>query len=289
MSLVIATRKSPLARKQTELVCDCLRAHDAETEIEVLPLSTKVDERLNWSLEKRGGLGLFTKELEAALLDQRATLAVHSAKDMPTAQPDGLCIAGYLPRATSGDVLIYREGSLPAPRTIATSSPRRRAQLQFRFPNSEWTTLRGNVATRLEKIRDGQADATVLAAAGLERLEIHSLEGLCFEPLPIDQMVPAPGQAAIAIECRSEDRSRFEGLFCELTERAVELERAFLRELGSGCQTPVGAHFERDTFHVYHPDTGYKNFPLDLPKIQEAQTVANRIISDLNLKEQHER
>ncbi len=289
MSLVIATRKSPLARKQTQLVCDCLRAHDDRIEIEVLPLSTKVDERLNWSLEKRGGLGLFTKELEAALLDRRATLAVHSAKDMPTAQPDGLIIAGYLPRAKAGDVLIYRKGSMPEPRTIATSSPRRRAQLQSRFPGSEWTTLRGNVATRLRKIQEGQADATVLAAAGLERLEIHSWEGLCFETLPKEQMVPAPGQAAIAIECRSGDCKQFEGMFCEQTGRAVELERAFLRGLGSGCQIPVGAHFEKDSFHIYHPHSGYKNYPLDLPTIQEAQNVANVIISDLNLKEQNER
>ncbi|NCG08636.1 MAG: hydroxymethylbilane synthase [Verrucomicrobia bacterium] len=288
MSPVIATRKSPLARKQTELVCECLRAHHSETVINVLPLSTKVDERLNWSLEKRGGLGLFTKELEAALLDGRADLAVHSAKDMPTAQPDGLSIAGYLPRATSEDVLIYREGSLPAPKTIATSSPRRRAQLQLRFPDTEWTTLRGNVATRLQKIQEGQADATVLAAAGLERLEITSWEGLCFEPLSIDAMVPAPGQAAIAVECRSEDLAQFKGIFCEHTGRAVELERAFLRGLGSGCQTPVGAYFEKDSFHVYHPTTGYRIFPLDLPNLGETQTVANGIISDLNLNEQHE-
>jgi hydroxymethylbilane synthase len=288
MSLVIATRKSPLARKQTQLVCDCLRAHDSELIIELLPLSTQVDERLSWSLEKRGGLGLFTKELESALLDQRADLAVHSAKDMPTVQPEGLSIAGYLPRASAGDVLVYREGCLPEPQTIASSSPRRRAQLQARFPHSKWTTLRGNVATRLKKIADGEADATVLAAAGLERLAIDSWDGLCFEALPIEQMIPAPGQAAIAIECRKEDLSKFEGIFCELTRRAVELERAFLRGLGSGCQTPIGAHFEEGCLHIYHPDSGYRNLPLDLPPIEEVQTITDGIIKDLNLKEQND-
>jgi hydroxymethylbilane synthase len=288
MPLVIATRKSPLARIQTDLVCELLRARQTECDPEVLPLSTKIDERLSWSLEKRGGLGLFTKELEEALFDKRADLAVHSAKDLPTTLPDGLSIAGYLPRAAAHDVLVYREGKMPELKTIATSSPRRRQQLKTRFPEAQWVTIRGNVATRLKKIQSGEADATVLAAAGLQRLNITSHEGLSFEALPIDKMVPAPGQAAIAVECREAERTNYESLFCEPTRKAVELERTFLRELGSGCQTPVGAYYADRNFHLFHPQCGYKKIPMDLPNIDQAATVICEIIKELNLKEQDE-
>jgi len=199
-TIQIATRKSPLAIRQTDFVVDWLREKLPEETFEQLPLSTKIDERLNWSLEKRGGLGLFTKELEEALLDGRATLAVHSAKDLPTTLTDGLHIAGYLPRANPRDVLVKRL-DCEKPAVIASSSPRRRAQLSELYPEAEWTTIRGNVATRLRKIAEGEADASLLAAAGLERLEISGHEGLEFIELPIEQCVPAPGQAAIAIQC----------------------------------------------------------------------------------------
>ena len=172
----IATRKSPLALKQTEMVLAWLQAKLPEEQFEELRLSTKVDERLSWSLEKRGGIGLFTKELEDALLDGRAHLAVHSAKDMPTAFQADLHVAGYMPRARATDVLVHRTDR-PEPTIIATSSPRRRAQLGLIRDNAEWTTIRGNVGTRLRKITEGEADATLLAAAGLDRLDITAHEG----------------------------------------------------------------------------------------------------------------
>ncbi|MGC6455769.1 MAG: hydroxymethylbilane synthase [Coraliomargaritaceae bacterium] len=278
----IATRKSPLARRQTDLVCDWLKHYSPDTESKILPLSTKIDERLSWSLEQRGGIGLFTKELEEALLDGRADLAVHSAKDLPTTFKDDLVIVGYLPRARAYDVLVYRQGC-PKPATIATGSPRRRAQIQHLHPQAEFTTIRGNVATRLEKITSGESDATLLAAAGLDRLEIKSYKGLAFSPLSVEQVVPAPGQAAIAIQCRRQDMDRYKDCFCADTKLAVSLERAFLRRLGSGCQTPVGAYYAAGKFHIFHPDTGYQNFSLEVKREENIEPALDEILITLKL------
>ncbi|MFQ3225332.1 MAG: hydroxymethylbilane synthase [Lentimonas sp.] len=278
--LHIATRKSPLALKQTEMVLAWLQAKLPEDHFEALHLSTKVDERLSWSLEKRGGIGLFTKELEDALLDGRAQIAVHSAKDMPTAFQADLHVAGYMPRARATDVLVHRS-DCPHPKTIATSSPRRRAQLGLIHENAEWTTIRGNVGTRLRKITEGEADATLLAAAGLDRLDITSHEGLEFIELPIEQVVPAPGQAAIAIQCRAADLPKYEHLFCHQTKLAVELERAFLRKLGGGCQTPVGAHYTDGTFYIFHPETGHTSFEFELESRNDIEPILETIFNDL--------
>jgi hydroxymethylbilane synthase len=274
----IATRKSPLALKQTEMVCAWLKEKLPEAEFAELRLSTKVDERLSWSLEQRGGIGLFTKELEDALLDDRATLAVHSAKDLPTTFQADLCVAGYLPRARANDVFVHQVGA-PSPTTIASSSPRRRAQVGLLQPQAEWTTIRGNVATRMRKIVEGEAQATLLAAAGLDRLDITSHEGLELVELPIEQVVPAPGQAAIAIQCREADLPRYEHLFCEVTKLAVELERAFLRRLGSGCQTPIGAHYADGHFHIFHPEIGHNRFEFELESLDEIEAILDTIFS----------
>jgi hydroxymethylbilane synthase len=276
----IATRKSPLALKQTEMVQTWLQEALPEEQFAQLRLSTKVDERLTWSLEKRGGIGLFTKELEDALLDGRASIAVHSAKDLPTQFQADLCIAGYMPRARANDVLVQRSGTL-APKTIATSSPRRRAQVGIFQKQAEWTTIRGNVATRMRKIVRGEAEATLLAAAGLDRLKISAHKGLDFVQLPIDQVVPAPGQAAIAIQCRAADLPRYEHLFCETTKLAVTLERAFLRRLGGGCQTPVGAHYVDGTFFIFHPKIGHSRFEFDLESSDQIDAMIDTIFSDL--------
>ena len=278
----IATRKSPLARIQTRAVLEHLQAIFPEEPFEILPLSTQVDERLNWSLEKRGGIGLFTKELEDALLNGRATLAVHSAKDLPTKFQADLCIAGYLPRAKANDVFVRRT-DVAILKTIATSSPRRRAQVSLFEQPEEWTIIRGNVETRLRKIVEKEADATLLAAAGLERLGITEFSGLKFTELPVSQVVPAPGQAAIAIQCRTADMPRYENLFCEQTKRAVSLERAFLGRLGSGCQTPVGAYYSDGTFHVFHPKTGYAHFDVQMDSQDEIDAILDGVFSELQL------
>ncbi|HKK17420.1 MAG TPA: hydroxymethylbilane synthase [Opitutales bacterium] len=278
----IATRKSPLAIRQTDFVSDWLREKLPEETFEQLQLSTKIDERLNWSLEKRGGLGLFTKELEEALLDGRATLAVHSAKDLPTTLTGDLHIAGYLPRANASDVLVKR-AACATPAVIASSSPRRRAQLSELYPEAEWTTIRGNVATRLRKIAEGEADASLLAAAGLERLGISGHEGLEFIELPIKQCVPAPGQAAIAIQCREAELEKYKDLFCETTKLAITLEREFLHRLGGGCQTPVGAHYDGTVFHVYHPEAGYVTYEFELTESLQIDDMLAKVLNDLNL------
>lgn len=283
--LLVATRKSPLAMKQAELTVSWLREKMPDTEFELLPLATKVDQRLQWSLEQRGGIGLFTKELEEALHDRRAALAVHSAKDLPTSFDARLAIAGHLPRARPNDILVLRKGR-GSPASIASSSPRRRAQVELLYPDAEWTTIRGNVATRLRKTAEGAADATLLAAAGLDRLGIREHEGLSFTELTLEQVVPAPGQAAIAIQCREEDRPRFSEHFCAVTTRAVSLERTFLRLLGGGCQTPVGAHYDQENLLIYHPETGHRSFYLPLPveaSADEIEEAVAEILRDLSL------
>jgi hydroxymethylbilane synthase len=230
---------------------------------ELLPMTTTGDERQQWSLETKGGKGLFTRELERALLEGEAELAVHSAKDLPTQLPDGLCIAGYLPRADAGDVLVHA-AALDDCRSLATSSPRRRAQLQPRFPEVKWTTLRGNVGTRLRKLSEGAADGTILAAAGLARLAIDPADHpqLTFSPIPLAEMVPAPGQGAIALQCRTEDRERFAVHLCSKTHYAVTIEKRLLELLGGGCQTPVGAHYTNGVLHLFHPKVGRQTLPL---------------------------
>ena len=282
VTTLIATRKSPLALKQTAMVRACLAEKLPEQRFDNLELNTKVDERLNWSLEKRGGIGLFTKELEEALIERRAELAIHSAKDMPTVLPEGLAIAGYLSRARVNDVLVHRKDS-PNPQIIASSSPRRQVQVGLLYPGAKWTTIRGNVGTRLRKIADGECEASLLAAAGLDRLNITAFEGLEFIELSVEQVVPAPGQAAIAVQCRTEDLSKYKDLFCNETKLAVTLEKAFLKRLGSGCQIPVGAYYNKNTFQIYHPKVGHRTFEITLMAIDQVEYEVDVIMEQLRI------
>ena len=277
---LIATRKSPLALKQTEMVRACLAEKLPEGSYENLELSTQVDERLNWSLEKRGGIGLFTKELEEALIERRAELAVHSAKDMPTTLPEGLAIAGYLSRARVNDVLVHRKDS-PNPQSIASSSPRRRVQAGLLYPEAKWTTIRGNVGTRLRKIAAGECEASLLAAAGLDRLDIAAFDGLDFLELAVEQVVPAPGQAAIAVQCRTKDLAKYKDLFCTDTKLAVTLEKAFLKRLGSGCQIPVGAYYKEGLFRIYHPEVGHRTFEIMLTALDQVEPELELVMEQL--------
>tara|TARA_E500000178_G_scaffold354956_1_gene425805 strand:+ start:1320 stop:2177 length:858 start_codon:yes stop_codon:yes gene_type:complete len=281
-STLIATRKSPLALKQTAMVRACLAEKLPEQRFDNLELNTKIDERLNWSLEKRGGIGLFTKELEEALFERRAELAIHSAKDMPTVLPEGLAIAGYLSRARVNDVLVHRKDS-PNPQIIASSSPRRQVQVGLLYPDAKWTTIRGNVDTRLRKIAGGECEASLLAAAGLDRLNITAFEGLEFIELSVEQVVPAPGQAAIAVQCRTEDLSKYKDLFCNETKLAVTLEKAFLKRLGSGCQIPVGAYYNKNTFQIYHPKVGHRTFEITLMAIDQVEYEVDVIMEQLRI------
>lgn len=281
--LILATRKSPLALAQSEQVAAHLRA-TLGVEVELLKIVTTGDQRTEWSLEKQGGKGLFTKELEESLLRGDADLAVHSCKDLPGEIPAGLAVAGYLPREDPRDMLVMREG-LEIPATIATSSPRRRLQLAMLFPDAQFTEIRGNVDTRLRKIgQDHVADATVLACAGLRRLGIGGWQGVEFHALDCAHMVPAVGQAAIAIQTRAADASRFAGVLDKRTSRFVTLERAFQAALGGGCQTAFAAHVTADTLWFYHHEIGLRSLPLSDAEIDAPDATAAAILKHFGFK-----
>ncbi len=280
--LILATRKSPLALAQTEMVAAHLRAR-LGVETELLKMVTTGDAQTEWSLEKRGGKGLFTSELEAALLRGDADLAVHSTKDLPGEMPPGLAISGYMPRADTRDVLV-RHAGVAVPATIATGSPRRRLQIKLLYPEVQFTEIRGNVDTRLKKIGELHvADASILAAAGMKRLGIASWPGVEFTPLSFAQMVPAVGQGAIAIQGRAADAPRYAEVFDAATMRAVSVERAFQNALGGGCHTAFAAHVDGDTLHLFHENIGQRSVPLAAADFAAPAATAARVLKQFGL------
>jgi hydroxymethylbilane synthase len=277
MKLVLATRKSPLALAQTEMVAAQLR-NQLGVETELLKIVTTGDRQTEWSLEQRGGKGLFTSELEAALSRGEADVAVHSTKDLPGDMPAGLAIGGYLPRVDPRDVLVLRSG-IEVPKLIATGSPRRRLQVKRMFPEVEFTEIRGNVDTRLRKIGEQHlADGTVLAAAGMKRLGIERWPGVEFAPLEFDQMVPAVGQGAIAVQCREGDAAKFAAVFDAATMSAVTVERAFQAALGGGCQTAFAAHVTGGKLHLFHEACGGRSVGLTPADFLAPAETAARIL-----------
>ena len=280
MKLILATRKSPLALTQTETVAAWLRERLPGTECELLKVVTTGDKQTEWSLAKQGGKGLFTAELEQALLRGEAHAAVHSCKDLPGDNPAGLAVAGFLPREVTNDVLVLREG-VAKPATIATSSPRRQLQIARLFPEAKFTEIRGNVDTRLKKIAAGAADATILAAAGMKRLGFTSWPGVVFRTLNFAESVPAVGQGAIAIQCRAADVGLFGPVLDAATGRTVTLERAFQSALGGGCQVAFAAHATTDTLYFFHEKTGIHTFPLQSSDFAEPAATAARILKEL--------
>lgn len=247
--LRIGTRGSPLALTQARLVRRLIagQAHMAQTEIEIVPISTGGDrsQHANAPLIDIGGKGLFTKEIDAALLDGSIDLAVHSSKDVATILPAGIAMAVYLEREDVRDAFISQTArgldALPRSARFGTSSIRRAAQVLRRRPDLTIVPFRGNVETRLQKLADGVADATMLAAAGLNRLaQGHRITAL----LDPDQFMPAPAQGAIGIAARADD-ARALGIIAPLnhlpTHRCITAERAMLGVLDGSCRTPVGA------------------------------------------------
>jgi hydroxymethylbilane synthase len=280
--LILATRKSPLALAQSNQVAAHLRAV-LGLAVELRPMVTTGDRQAEWSLEQKGGKGLFTGELEQALLRGEADIAVHSTKDLPGDMPPGLAIAGYLPREDTRDVLVLRE-DIAAPRKLATGSPRRRLQIARLHPGVEFCEIRGNVDTRLRKIAEQHlADATILAAAGLKRLGITGWPGLRFIPLAHDQMAPAVGQGAIAVQCRAEEGAKFAGHFDAATARAVGLERALQAALGGGCHTAFGAHATTDVLYFFHERTGPRTLPVGPADFAAPTAAAARLLALLGL------
>ncbi|HEX9840729.1 MAG TPA: hydroxymethylbilane synthase [Anaerolineales bacterium] len=246
MKLIFATRPSALARWQSQWVIQALKNihHDLQSEEEII--TTQGDKILDRPLPEIGGKGLFTQELESELLSGAVHCAVHSLKDLPVENPAGLTIGCMPARAEVRDALISASGhtlsTLPANASVGTSSLRRSAQVLSWRPDLRTESLRGNVDTRLRKALDGQYDAIILAGAGLTRL---GLDDHVTEWLSLDVMLPAPGQGALAVQCRSDDQttlSLLAALDDDSTRRAVTAERAFLSGLGGGCSVPVAAY-----------------------------------------------
>ena len=246
--LVIGSRGSKLALWQAEQARERLQALNPQTEIRIEVIKTTGDVKSD-PLSIIGGKGVFTKELEDALLDQRIDIAVHSLKDLPTMLPDGLSISAICEREDARDALVLRAGtqaesilSLPEGAIVGTSSQRRLAQLKALRPDVVVNDLRGNVDTRIRKLDEGQYDAVILACAGLVRL---GLQDRISARIPIDEMLPAVGQGAIAIEISKQNEFAVETT-SKLDHRETRLaclaERSLLRTLGGGCQFPIAAH-----------------------------------------------
>ena len=246
--LRIGSRGSPLALVQAREVAARIAAAegiDAEG-IEIKVIRTTGDMVVDRVLADAGGKGLFTKEIEEALLDGSIDLAVHSSKDLPTILPSGLVLAGFLPREDARDAFISQKaqtlGELPPGAVIGTASPRRQALVKMLRPDAVVVMLRGNVETRLRKLEGGEIDATLLAVAGLKRLGLLAAATAILDP---DQFVPAVGQGAIGLETRADD-SRTRALVAAIddadTRAALAAERAFLGVLDGSCRTPIGGH-----------------------------------------------
>ena len=257
MNIKLGTRGSDLARWQTNHVAGLLQqAHDNLT-VETIVITTKGDRVLDTPLPLVGGKGLFTAELESALRSGEIDIAVHSLKDLPTEDPDGLVVGAIPERADPADVLVSREhytlDTLPEGASIGTSSTRRAAQLLRQRPDLNLLDIRGNIDTRVRKALDsnGPYDAIVLAKAGLSRL---GMDDVISEVLPSSAMLPAPGQGALGVQCRDEADSLhlLEPIRHQETAMAVCAERAFLAGLGGGCSVPVAAYAHQQPSGDYH-------------------------------------
>lgn len=246
--LKIGTRQSPLALKQTEIVKDALSSLDEmkDVEIEIVPFMTTGDRIQDRALLEAGGKGLFTKEIEDALLTKEIDLAVHSMKDVPTRLPQGLKIAATLKREDPRDAFVSLKyeslQQMPKGSVLGTAGLRRGAQALFINPGIRIQTLRGNVATRLKKMENGEVEATFLACAGLNRLNLRSV---IKDKLSPDLMLPAVCQGIIGIEIRDDDEAldgHLQQINCQKSFSASWIERAFLKELDGSCRTPIAGY-----------------------------------------------
>ena len=252
--LKVGTRGSPLALAQAKIVSQALKSKFPDLQTRTVVIRTTGDKVLDSPLSQIGSKGLFIKEIEEALVSKKIDIAVHSLKDLTTELADGLSIGAVLKREDPHDCIISKEGqsikTLPRESTVGTSSLRRKAQVLSLRPDLEVRDLRGNLDTRVRKLEDGQYAAILVALAGVKRLaKILALKNrrLKAEEVPFEEVLPAPGQGALAVEIRTDDRetgSLVQILDHEPSHRAALCERAFLRTLQGGCQVPVGAFAE---------------------------------------------
>jgi hydroxymethylbilane synthase len=252
--IVIGSRGSGLAMCQSEHIADLLRRLVSKAEVVIEVIRTTGDKIADVPLSRVGGKGLFTKEIEEALLAREVDLAVHSMKDLPTDLPEGLCVGAVPKREDPHDVLVSRKGypldRLPSGARVGTSSLRRAAQLQAYRRDLDVVPIRGNVDTRLRKIREGEVDAAVLAAAGLRRMGFTEE---ITQVIPSDIMLPAPAQGALAIETREDDEDMLQ-MLTQLDDpeshNRITAERTFLAAMEGGCQVPLGALATRDNDRI---------------------------------------
>ncbi len=244
--LTIATRESQLALWQANWAKATLEQAHPELTVKLLPMTTQGDQLLSMPLATVGGKGLFLKELEKALLERRADVAIHSLKDVTVTQPAGLCLSAYSPREEARDAFVsntYQSiHALPKGARIGTSSIRRVSQLKALRPDCEFIPLRGNVQTRLSKLDAGEFDAIILAAAGLLRLELSARIASLLE---IDECLPAVGQGVMVAQCRVEDEATLKRLQClnqDAASACAQVERAVNATLNGGCQMPIASH-----------------------------------------------
>lgn len=242
MKITVGSRESRLAVIQSELVMEAIRRSHPEIALELVTMKTTGDRILDRTLDKIGGKGLFVRELDAALRDGRADLTVHSCKDLPMDLPPDLPIAAFSRREDPCDALVLPAGaaSLDPGRPIGCASARRRVQLQGLFPGAEIRPIRGNVLTRLHKLDAGEYGALVLAVSGLKRLGLEARISRRFSP---QELLPAAGQGILAVQCREGMDTSFLGCVRDREAALCALaERAFVRELGGGCSSPVAAY-----------------------------------------------
>ncbi|RCU45503.1 MULTISPECIES: hydroxymethylbilane synthase [Corallincola] len=287
----IATRKSPLAMWQAEFVAASLQAAHPDLTIELVPMSTKGDKILDTPLAKVGGKGLFVKELEVAMLEGRADIAVHSMKDVPVDFPEGLLLHTICEREDPRDAFVSNHfasiDELPAGSVVGTSSLRRQCQLRSKRPDLVIKDLRGNVNTRLAKLDAGEYDAIILATAGLLRLEMPQRIRAKLSP---EQILPAVGQGAVGIECRADDlqtQSLLAALQHEATTARVTTERAMNLRLQGGCQVPIGSYAEIVDQQLWlrglvgHPDGSVMYTAEARAPIADAVSLGHQVADDL--------
>jgi hydroxymethylbilane synthase len=289
-TLRIATRKSQLALWQAHFVRSQLLKNNPNLHVKLVEITTQGDKILDVPLAKVGGKGLFIKELEQALLDDRADIAVHSMKDLTVTLPDGLHIAAVCEREDPRDAFVsshYRHlGALPAGSRVGTSSLRRQCQLRASYPNLDVVDLRGNVNTRLRKLDAGEFDAIILATAGLLRLGLEERIQTHIEP---EEMLPAVGQGAVGVECRVDDdiNALLGALDHPLTQKCVHAERTVNKGLDGGCHVPIASYatISGDAMHlrglVGYPD-GHGIIRAEVKGLAEnAQELGKRLAKDL--------
>lgn len=276
----IATRPSKLAVTQSGLVADLLKKANPEIDFSLVEITTHGDVDQKTPISQFGGTGVFVKELEKAILDGRADIAVHSLKDVPAKDVEGLQLISYPSREDTRDVLITKNGigwrDLAEGSLVGTSSPGRQAQLKRLRPDLIFKDIRGNVDTRIRKVMDGEYDATILAAAGLNRLGISFSEKGVFQ---LREMVPSPGQGALVLQCRTEDDAIakiIRSINNMNTELAVWHERKFMELMEGGCRHPLAANIA-----IWDDDVAYRFLIGDKTTFEFEEVYGNCLVSDL--------